>query len=149
MTATNHVLTGALIGAVIVTPVVALPLAFVSHFVLDALPHFTDKTLALNSRKFMVILGLDMLLALTVLVVIMVLQPAHWRLLLACGVFASAPDLMWLPLYIRGLYSIKAHPFNRIQRFHDGIQWSVSPQGIRIELAWFTGVLAILLGRYT
>jgi hypothetical protein len=40
MLITNHVLSGALIGAVAETPAVALSLGVVSHFALDALPHW-------------------------------------------------------------------------------------------------------------
>jgi len=40
MTITNHILAGAIIGAVIKEPALALPIAFASHFVMDALPHF-------------------------------------------------------------------------------------------------------------
>ena len=38
MTATNHALTGAIIGLVIGEPVLAIALAFASHFICDALP---------------------------------------------------------------------------------------------------------------
>jgi hypothetical protein len=40
MTATNHAITGAIIAVVIDKPVIALPLALLSHFAQDALPHF-------------------------------------------------------------------------------------------------------------
>jgi len=40
MTITNHVLAGAIIGLTVSNPVAAIVLAFASHFVLDALPHF-------------------------------------------------------------------------------------------------------------
>jgi hypothetical protein len=38
MTATNQVLTGAVLGMVLANPWVALPAAFLSHFVLDSVP---------------------------------------------------------------------------------------------------------------
>ena len=40
MVITNHVLAGSLIGIGIKEPTLAITLAFVSHFVMDALPHF-------------------------------------------------------------------------------------------------------------
>jgi hypothetical protein len=61
MTATNHVITGAILVAAIKNPVVALPLALASHFVLDYLPHFGDKT-GLTKRttnRFKVMIGID------------------------------------------------------------------------------------------
>ena len=39
MTATNHALTGAIIGFTVVAPLAFL-VAILSHFVLDAIPHF-------------------------------------------------------------------------------------------------------------
>ena len=40
MTTTAHALTGAAIAVVIKKPKLAIPLAFLSHFACDALPHF-------------------------------------------------------------------------------------------------------------
>ena len=43
MTATNHALTGATIATLVRQPYLAIPLAFLSHFFCDALPHFDIK----------------------------------------------------------------------------------------------------------
>lgn len=40
MLVTNHVLSGAVIGAVVRSPWVAFPLGFASHLALDAIPHW-------------------------------------------------------------------------------------------------------------
>jgi hypothetical protein len=40
VTAPNHALTGALIGLSVANPVLALPLAFVSHLLQDTVPHY-------------------------------------------------------------------------------------------------------------
>ncbi len=40
MTGFNHAVTGALIAGAVGNPFLAIPLAFASHFVLDAIPHF-------------------------------------------------------------------------------------------------------------
>ena len=40
MTITNHLLAGSLIGLTVAQPALAIALAFASHFVMDALPHF-------------------------------------------------------------------------------------------------------------
>ena len=40
---TNHMVTGAVIALVVKQPALALPLAFLSHFVLDALPHYGER----------------------------------------------------------------------------------------------------------
>ena len=44
MFVSNHILSGALIGSYVANPAVAVVLSFMSHFVLDALPHFGYKT---------------------------------------------------------------------------------------------------------
>jgi hypothetical protein len=49
MTLTNHLLTGAAIAKLLPSPV-AIPIAFASHFVLDALPHFGCKTIEERMR---------------------------------------------------------------------------------------------------
>ena len=50
MTATNHALTGAAIGFIVGVPAIAIPLALISHFVLDAIPHFRS---GIEGEKFM------------------------------------------------------------------------------------------------
>lgn len=40
MFVTSHLLTGAAIGSVVPNPLLTIPLAFVSHFAMDALPHW-------------------------------------------------------------------------------------------------------------
>lgn len=64
MIATNHALTGAAIAVVIKQPILAIPLAFVSHFICDAIPHF-GVDLKFNSRAMYVWLILDGLFALS------------------------------------------------------------------------------------
>ena len=48
MTATAHALIGAAIAAKIVNPFLAIPLAIISHFALDLIPHWDE---GLNHRK--------------------------------------------------------------------------------------------------
>jgi hypothetical protein len=45
MMATPHMMAGAAIGKAVGRPWVALPIAFVSHFLLDAVPHLDSATL--------------------------------------------------------------------------------------------------------
>ena len=103
MTATNHVMTGALIGVVISNPVVAVVTALVSHFVLDALPHYSDDRMTHASRKFLFILFADMCLAVGFISLIVITTPARWPFVILCGVLGSSPDLMWLAPWIQEL----------------------------------------------
>ena len=148
MTATNHVLTGIAIVSLVPSAVVALPLAFVAHFVLDALPHFGDRmhrTKSLDRLKY--VLPIDMGVAAFLLVLLAVLQPEHWLLLAIGGVLCASPDLMWIPKYVRHLRGLPEAPKNWLMRFHSWIQWGERPWGIWVELAWFIGVGFLVVAR--
>ncbi len=96
MTGTNHFLVGAGIGLTFSQPVAAIPLAFVSHFVLDALPHFGvefDKKAGRRPTFFGVITKIDGLVALLLLYFAVVSQP--W-LVPICMIVALSPDFVWL-----------------------------------------------------
>ena len=145
MTAANHVVTGAILGAVIHQPLLALPLAFASHFVLDSLPHFGGKELIENKRKFLSILGADVCIASLVLVGIVISQPNNWPLILACAILAASPDLMWFSHFMRDMRKIPKRPFNLVERFHSRIQWGERLWGWTIEIAWFVCMLPLFI----
>ena len=143
MTATNHALSGALIGLVITQPAVALPLAFVSHFVLDALPHIGLDEFGghLKARKkFHKILYVDALFLTLVFVVLLVLN-APW-LVFACAIVAGSPDLVWAYRYVykEKFGTLHESRKNRLNKFHASIQKSQTIKGIYVELP-----LAIIL----
>jgi hypothetical protein len=78
MMATSHAVSGAVIALAIREPVLALPLAFVSHFVLDSLPHIGLDEYGGHSKKpalFLKILIIDSLL-LTGLMIFLIMQSA-------------------------------------------------------------------------
>lgn len=146
MTATNHVLTGILIVSVVHNPVIALPLALLSHFALDALPHYGDRLNRLNSFKFKLVLGSDIYLALMVLVLMLILHPPHMWLLIFGGILGASPDLMWIPDFISALRGLPAPVYGRIRRFHSKIQWYQEPKGAWVEAAWFVAVFITAFG---
>ncbi len=141
MTATNHVLTGALIGVVITNPYFALPVALASHFALDALPHFGMPRSRFRSVRFGVYLVADICLAAIILLSLAITQPIHWQLMLATAVTAASPDLMWLPHYLRALNRQRHKPLIGIERFHSVIQWSQTSLGLGLEAIWFVAIL--------
>lgn len=149
MTGFNHVATGALIGAVVVEPALALPLAFASHFVLDAMPHFGDDSLAHSSKKYTKIIIGDTILAVLILVLIIVLRPEHWPVILAAGLCAQLPDLMWLPNYMRELRKIEHKTHNWLQHMHKKIQWGERSWGFVVEIGWFLVIGPLLLRALT
>lgn len=139
MIATNHGLTGAAIAIVFADkPLIALPLAFLSHFVLDALPHsgFDDMGghLAVPKKLFYSTLVLDAaLLFLSFLVLVFNDAPL---LVYACWFLAGSPDLVWAYRYIiqEKTGRIKPLPTHGLNRFHSWVQWSQTRWGWVVEI---------------
>jgi hypothetical protein len=149
MRAINHAMTGAIIGLSVVAPV-AIPLAFASHFALDALPH--EGNLKISHRKFTAILIGDIALCIALALIIFVVRPSYWWLAIVCAILATSPDVMWFsPHRDRGL-SKTPRPIserNAIVRLHYKVQWFQQPIGIVVEVAWaiITGLCLYFLLR--
>jgi len=144
MTATNHIVTGALIATALHNPLVAVPVAFLSHFAMDCLPHFGKKTY--KTVEFVQLLVADVFLASVLLLILIIARPDHWLLLIACGIVAASPDLMWIAKFIHKVKTGEAFPKPKylITRFHHFIQWGERPWGMAIELPWFAIFLTLL-----
>jgi hypothetical protein len=143
MTGINHAVSGAVIAAIIPEAAVAIPLAFLSHFVLDSLPHFGADSLI--SKNFRRILATDMGLGILFMLSLFIWRPHHWVLLILCAAAAAAPDLMWLPNYIRISHHRPKSQYNLIMKFHQVIQWCERPWGFYVELPWLAIMLTTLL----
>lgn len=146
MTTTNHVITGVIIVLAIHNPAVALPLAFLSHFVLDALPHF-GRTKELSNKKsplFAVGLGADIICALAVFSMVALIAPAHWQLIILGGIVSASPDLLWLPGYITILRNHRYRP-GPVRKLLGYIQWGERPWGILVEMAWFAVAVTVFV----
>ncbi|MFZ1248879.1 MAG: hypothetical protein WAQ24_00995 [Candidatus Saccharimonadales bacterium] len=150
MTATNHSLTGALIGLSIANPWLAVPIAFASHFVLDAIPHFgfkgklTDDEL-LWRPAFKVLLAVEAILCFIIVVALWQTQPQHWSVAAICAFTAASPDLYSAPRFfkVNGITHNEVK-WNRFRRFHHAIQ-TERVWGAGIELVWLIGTLSLFL----
>lgn len=146
MTGFNHGLTGAAIALIIKNPAAAVPLAFLSHFLTDTLPHWDYGTGRKNgkagSNKFNQVLAADFTLSIILMAVLGLLFPTHKWLIWACMIAAASPDLAWSYYYYlkRG-----RKQYGMVSRFHDAVQWSETSRGIYIELAWFIIIGAVVL----
>lgn len=146
MTATNHVVTGALIATYMHNPWLAIPIAFASHFALDAIPH--ARFPEINGKQplpFFIALAADTAVAASILLSLLVLQPPTFILLIACAIAAASPDLMWLYYFILK----KGRDQERwpaLVKFHARIQ-KESPKFIVIEVAWFVVASGLLVTR--
>lgn len=151
MTATNHVVTGALIAVYVNQPALAIPLAFAAHFAMDAIPHFritAENDLdRFNKRGFRDFLIADLALAALLLVLLPLLlsQTAAWWLVLACMIACASPDLIWGWRFFQALYKKVERAKNVFSRFHTVIQWSETQNGIFVELSWFFAVSLLVI----
>jgi hypothetical protein len=149
MTATNHALTGAIIGLSVVNPAVAGIAAVASHFVCDAIPHYGREDSYVQTENFRNYLILDSLLCIVLVLVVFVAHPMQWFVAALCAFLATSPDLLWIPTYFHRHMSMKVST-NAFLRFAKRIQWFEKPSGAVVEFAWFFGSIAILyalLGR--
>jgi hypothetical protein len=146
MTGFNHGMTGAVLALVIKQPALAVPLAFLSHFVTDMIPHFGLGRENILNRKFTIILVADFIFSIFLMVVLAVLFPAHLWLIWACMIAAASPDLMWA---YHHLYRVKIKhrklKLGKIALFHSKIQWSQTLPGIAMEACWFILMGLIIL----
>ena len=90
MLLTNHVLSGALIGALTRRPLPAFAAGVASHFVLDAVPHWGN----LDWRHFLRVAVADGLVSLAVAGALAAASPSAWRAAVLAGMAGAAvPDL--------------------------------------------------------
>jgi hypothetical protein len=88
---TNHVLSGALIGALVRRPAPAFAVAVASHFALDALPHWGDWG---SKRRFLQVAVPDGLIGLAAMGAFAALAPAERRTAVVAGMTGAAlPDI--------------------------------------------------------
>jgi len=132
---TNHVLSGALIGALIRRPLPAFAVGVASHFALDAVPHWGEWG---SRRRFLRVAVADGLISLAVMGSVAAVSPADRRLAVVAGMAGAAlPDLdkpgwLWFG----------RSPFPRaVNKFHGRIQRE-APGRARLELL-AAGALAV------
>ncbi len=147
MTATNHAVTGAIIVAAVTNPIIGLPLALMSHFALDSLPHFGAHTKAkAGSREFTGILTFDGVLLIAILVAVSFASHSvgiDWWLLPLGALLAVVPDIMWLKHYQNDLRGEEKH-WDKMRYYHKKIQqWELS-SGWIIEIIWFVAAVLLL-----
>jgi hypothetical protein len=129
-------MTGAIIGLSISAPV-AIPLAFVSHYALDALPHHDSKDKSL--KKVTLILLVDIILCLVLVLIIFIIRPSYWWLAILCAFLATSADFMWFSGYndLRtGKIPRPAAQRHVIVALHEKVQWFQKPIGVIVEIVW-------------
>lgn len=155
MTATNHALTGAVIALVLKKPELAIPLAFASHFVLDAIPHYNPPQVNKQTFKnyddswrrkfskplFLYIFAGDMLLLSLILLSLPFVDldgVSGWTVFFS-SLAAASPDFIGGRFVIYKLvgYKPKTIKNSLFTKFHIWVQWMERPWGIIVEFLWF------------
>jgi hypothetical protein len=128
MLVTNHVLSGALIGAVVRRPAGAFALGVASHFALDAVPHWGKWS---GRAHFLSVAVPDGLAGLAAIGTLAAVAPPERRVAVLAGMVGAAlpdidkPSKLWFG----------RSPFpRRVDRFHKVIQRE-APGRARYELA--------------
>jgi len=151
MTAPNHALTGALIGLGVGNPWIALPAAFLSHFVCDAIPHYDPKQRDLaklfRSYRFVVeFLLIGAGLCFLIVLLLALYRPHAWLQAAVCAFLAASPDLLWLPRFLKTRHTGKDKvPDGWFFQMHDKIQWKTGPKLFWFEVVWFLGAGTLVL----
>lgn len=110
---------------------VAIPAALVSHFILDALPHYgIDHERRNKSGIYKTVVYSDAALAIAAGVGLVVFH--KWEML-AATVAAFSPDIMLVAYYFRHGHDMDIKADNKFMKFHLGIQHEY-PWGIITEL---------------
>jgi hypothetical protein len=145
MTATNHCLAGALLGAVLPLPL-AIPAAFASHFAMDALPHFgVPRSQRSRSGLYKFVVSVDTLSALSIGISAIVFR--KWNMEIG-GWAAYSPDFLWVLAYFHRRHNLNIRPTNAFMKLHARIQneheWGIVTEVIIFALL-FPPFLARLL----
>lgn len=144
MTATNHALTGAIIGLTLHNPLIAIPAALISHLVCDMIPHYGGgNPNAISTPSFARYLVVDGSLCVLLVIGLAASGTSGWLLASICAFVATSPDL----LSIRKFRAARAHKQikqTKLEMFLKNIQWFERPIGATVELAWLTSSLLIL-----
>jgi hypothetical protein len=146
MTAVNHALTGATIAFVLGNPVLAVPLAFLSHFVCDAIPHYTPNIpdeIWIRSKAFKGLLIADGSFCTLLVALLAIYRPEHWLLASICAFLATSPDLVWLNHFVKSAQNKPWKP-SLFSKFAAKIQWYARPLGVTVEIAWAIAGISIV-----
>jgi hypothetical protein len=145
LTLANHFLAGGLIAVTVKQPVLVIPLAVASHFVLDALPHQGYNrggyATSLKHKTTYVVEGASVI----VTALLFTTGVFGWNLATLAGVLAILPDAEWPYRYFLYERKGKRPPETFITRFHRNIQWCERPWGWVFELALFIAGFILLL----
>src|SRR5690348_3620935 len=100
MTGYNHAMTGVAIALAVRQPLLAAPLAFASHFLLDITPHFGGTPIYEYGHKLFpyVIIG-DTIITSGIILAVCAFAPLQAALIALCALCAILPDILLFTYY--------------------------------------------------
>lgn len=154
MTGFNHATTGALIAAAVGNPFVAVPLAFASHFIMDAVPHFgwdldEDVFVRNRSKELKVSAAIEIPLTIIVLTLLpLLMRPIRlWWITLLVMLSALTPDFITFYRAFLEEREKRMRPESIISKLHYGLTHHHSNLviGTVTELTYFAGALGLII----
>jgi len=137
MTATAHALIGASLAAKITNPIIGIPIAILSHFIADLIPHWDAGTnhreKSMNRLRFEATLDVLLGLALVFLIFRNLVDPIY---LFAMVIAAQLPDWLEAPSW---MFNIKIPPFS-------WLDWLGHKLQSRLQLPWGLVTQVITVG---
>jgi len=142
MLVSPHVTAGVALGALIGNPIIVIPVAVLSHFVLDSIPHWQE-TLApyTPTWKTYARIPIDLAIAAAVLVMGLQLVPVHALGIWLGALFASGADL---DVAVIAFPRLKRGIIEKYWDWHCAIQretaslWGLAPQIAVLAVGVFT-----------
>lgn len=143
MTGLNHATTGIVIALIFKRPEIAIPLALLSHFLLDMVPH---SFVPVERKKLFTWYLLIEAISMTAITIIcMVIFSDMWLLIGICAIMAFLPDFLW-PFYYNGALRTTRF-FKSFYMFHKWIQWSETYRGWLVEVLYFAVLIIFITTR--
>ena len=145
MTATGHAIIGTVIAAKIGNPAIALPLAVLSHFAADAVPHWDTATNIKSKGRQRVIIEsfFDVVFSfvLSYVLIVTVFPNTNLTFAFLAIIAAQLPDWLMSPYYF---FDIDAFPFNWAYRFQKQFDNRMDkPWGIINQVAILVSIVAL------
>jgi hypothetical protein len=149
MLETPHVAVGALIATKIPNPLLAIPLAFASHFVIEMIPHWNPhifsetKKYGMPTKKSIDIIAVDVVLALiTGSWIAWQAMPnmAHAATIMAASLASVLPDLIEAPYFflkMRNKFLKVWLDFHKSLQADTNVFWGLLTQALTIAAAIF------------
>jgi len=147
MTATAHALIGASLAVKIANPYIGLPLAFLSHFIADLIPHWDAGT---NHKKKSVLrlkteATLDVLLGFALVFIIFQSQVLENPIyIFSMIITAQLPDWITAPAY---MFNLKVPPFSWMYTISHNTQTRMQlPWGLVTQVVTVGALIMVALG---